>query len=224
MPERSPLSRRQFLGAAAVGTGLSVFGLGRLAAGVVDADELSGGFNEPGSALQPAQRLGEVTPPVEPPPDGMLIFPIDAAPDCYVLDNFGDCRGNGCSRLHEGIDIMGSRDQPLLAVADGRLTKRYVDSGLNYGAGNGWTLYDEANDTTFKYFHMARHEDGLEVDDEVKLGDVIGYVGNTGTSGIYSDSNYHLHFEVRPGNQPVDPLPRLVVDDDMCGVSPPIRG
>ncbi len=224
MNERTTLSRRQFLGAAALGAGLGAVGLGRFASTIVSAGAVGGGIDEPGAALQPASRLSLIEPPVEPPPDGMLIFPVRAAPDCYVLDNFGDCRGSGCSRLHEGIDIMGSRDQPLLAVAKGRLTKRYVDSGLNYGAGNGWTLYDDANDVTFKYFHMSRHEDGLEVGDEVRLGDVIGYVGNTGTSGIYSDSNYHLHFEVRPGNVPVDPLPMLVVDRDVCGVSPPIRG
>ncbi len=224
MSERTPLSRRQFLSAAAVGAGLGVLGLGRFASSVVDADGVGGELNDPGSALQPARRLGTVAPPVEPPPDGMLIFPIEASSDCYVLDNFGDCRGNSCSRLHEGVDIMGSRDQPLLAVANGRLTKRYVDSGLNYGAGHGWTLYDEDNDVTYKYFHMARHEDGLEEGDAVQLGQVIGYVGNTGTSGIYNDTNYHLHFEVRPGNEPVDPLPLLVVDDEMCSVSPPIRG
>lgn len=223
MNERTPLSRRQFLGAAALGTGLGALGLGRLAS-VVSADEVSGSLDTAGSAIQPAQRLGAVVAPVEPPPDGMLIFPVEASSDCYVLDNFGDCRGNGCSRLHEGIDIMGSRDQPLLAVARGRLTKRYEDRGLSYGAGHGWTLYDEVDDVTYKYFHMSRHEDGLEVGDEVQLGQVIGYVGNTGTSGVHSDSNYHLHFEVRPGNEPIDPLPLLVVDHDVCGVSPPIRG
>ena len=54
----------------------------------------------------------------------------------------------------------------------------------------------------------------------MKAGDTIGYVGNSGTFGV---DNFHLHFEVRPDNVAVDPLPLLVVDRDACGISPPLR-
>jgi murein DD-endopeptidase MepM/ murein hydrolase activator NlpD len=54
----------------------------------------------------------------------------------------------------------------------------------------------------------------------VKAGDVLGYVGSSGTSG---ETNFHLHFEVRPGNVAVDPLPLLFIDTKVCRVSPPIR-
>jgi len=150
-------------------------------------------------------------PLVEPPPEGKILFPIDAREDdCWVGDNFGDCRGTNCSRSHAGLDIMGNRDADVIAVVDGRLVKKYTDSGKSSGAGHGWTLYDETTDTTFKYFHLASHADGLEVGDMVRQGQVIGTVGNTGTSGVSSDTNHHLHFEYRPGYVPTDPRPLLV--------------
>lgn len=140
-----------------------------------------------------------------------IMFPIDARPgECWISDNFGDCRGANCSRSHEGLDISGNRDADIFAVVTGRLTKQYTDSGLTYGAGNGWTLYDETTDITFKYFHMATHAAGLQAGDTVQAGQVIGTVGNTGTSGANSDSNYHLHFEYRPGGVATDPRPLLV--------------
>jgi murein DD-endopeptidase MepM/ murein hydrolase activator NlpD len=175
-------------------------------------------LNDPGLAIQPADRLGVVEPPPPPTPEGLLIFPLEPESDCYILDNFGDARGS--TRLHEGIDIMGSEAQPVLAVADGVLTKRYTNTGT---AGWGWTLYDEVADTTYKYFHMADDANGLEEGDAVDLGDVIGYVGDSGTTA----GNFHLHFEVRRGEgsstTAKDPLPLLFVDSDVCGISESLR-
>ena len=110
---------------------------------------------------------------------------------------------------------MADQGLPIRAVADGRLTKRYVDSGKTFGAGHGWTLHDESNDVTYKYFHMGGHEDGLEVGDEVVQGQTIGYIGNTGTSGVLTDTNYHLHFEYRPDNLATNSFPHLQRDPDV---------
>jgi len=87
-------------------------------------------------------------------------------------------------------------------VVTGVLTKKYEDTGKTYGAGNGWTLYEESTNITYKFFHMDHHTEGLEVGDTVEAGQIIGAVGNTGTSGTNSDTNYHLHFEYRPNNIP----------------------
>lgn len=187
-------------------------------------------LDAPGTALQTAERLSlrpPAPPPVEAPdvvtapdvaavPDGMLLFPVSPGQDCYILDNFGDARGS--TRLHEGVDIMGSAGFPVFAVASGVLKKRYTNTGT---AGWGWTLYDETTDTTYKYFHLTEDPAGLAEGDTVTVGQTIGYVGDSGTSGV---DNFHLHFEVRPGNVAIDPLPLLVVDRNACGVSPPLRG
>ena len=110
---------------------------------------------------------------------------------------------------------MGSHGADLFAVASGRLTKKYeATPGRTSGAGNGWTLYDEANDVYYKYFHMETHAPGLAEGDWVEFGQVIGTVGNTGTSGANSDTNFHLHFEYRPHNVAQDPRPLLVRPDN----------
>ena len=166
----------------------------------------------PGSALVPAERLALRLPP------GKLLFPVDADSTCYVLDNYGAPRDGG-RRLHEGVDITGSAGKAVFAVADGILTKRYTNTGT---AGWGWTLYDDRTDTRYQYFHLTADANGLVVNDRVSEGDVIGFVGSSGTS---SPDNFHLHFEVRPdgGRRSIDPLPLLFVDPTGCRVSPPIR-
>jgi murein DD-endopeptidase MepM/ murein hydrolase activator NlpD len=199
-------------GAVACAVCLGAGGASRL----VPAQAASGSsasLDGPGSALAPAERLGVRAPEV---PPGKLLFPVDAAENCYILDNYGAPRDGG-RRRHEGVDIMGSAGNAVFAVADGRLRKRYTNTGT---AGWGWTLYDEATDPTYQYFHLTESANGLVENDRVSTGDVIGFVGASGTS---SATNFHLHFEVRPGNVSIDPLPLLFVDPTGCGVSPPIR-
>ena len=182
---------------------------GIVAVGKVAGASLPGGLS--GAAgplengdLQPAVRIPPPTttttlPPI---PDGQIMFPIDAREgECWISDNFGDCRGSNCSRRHEGLDISGNRGADLFAVVTGVLTNRYDDRGLTYGAGNGWTLYDETTNITYKYFHNTPDANGFEVGDRVEQGDIIGFVGDTGTA----PGNFHLHFEYRPGNVPADP-------------------
>ena len=210
------LSRRGLLVATAAGLG--AYGLTRTASA---QGGVLGALTAPGQALEPAVRVQPTTtttttttttvPPTTTIPlaEGEILFPIVASEgdSVFVLDNFGDCRGSGCSRSHEACDIMADQGLPLQAVANGVLTKKYVDSGLTYGAGHGWTLTDETNDIVYKYFHMDSHEPGLEEGDEVEIGQIIGYVGETGTSGAGNpSSNFHCHFEYRPGNVAQDPF------------------
>ncbi|HSP30027.1 MAG TPA: M23 family metallopeptidase [Ilumatobacteraceae bacterium] len=204
-------SRRRFLGAM-VGVACACRLAVEASPRALAADGSVARLDEPGTALQTAERLALRPPPV---PDGMLMFPVSPASDCYVLDNFGDARGS--TRLHEGVDIMGSAGQPVVAVVSGVLTKRYTNTGT---AGWGWSLYDASTKTTFKYYHLAEDSAGMVEGNSVTVGQPLGYVGNSGTSG---ENNFHLHFEVRPRNVAVDPLPLLVVDRKACRVSPPIR-
>ncbi|BAN04085.1 M23 family metallopeptidase [Ilumatobacter coccineus] len=191
------LSRRSLFSAAAVGAG--ALALSRL--GSVSALGPAG-LDEPGAALLPAQRLTPPTTlpntyPFEPPAVDEILFPIvvGEGDTCGVLNNFGDTRGRPYPYYHQACDIMADEGLPLRAVVDGELTKRYE------GGFYGWTLYDEVTDIVYKYFHNTPDANGFVVGDRVKQGDIIGFVGDTGTS----PGNFHLHFEYRPGNIPADP-------------------
>jgi len=226
-------SRRRLLGAIVGAACVCHLAVASSPPAVAGAPDSIARLDEPGTALQTAERLALRPPPgpdelppvpdenppvpdeLPPVPDGMLMFPVAAGADCYVLDNFGDARGS--TRLHQGLDIMGSAGREVFAVASGVLEKRYTDTGT---AGWGWTLYDESTDTTYQYFHLAEDAAGLTEGSSVTVGQTIGYVGNSGTFG---EDNFHLHFEVRPGNVAVDPLPLLVIDTTTCRISPPIR-
>ncbi|MFT4659103.1 MAG: murein DD-endopeptidase MepM/ murein hydrolase activator NlpD [Candidatus Aldehydirespiratoraceae bacterium] len=201
------ISRRRLL--LGGGAGLSIVALARMGSGSAGAK--GGALNAPGKALEPAVRHAVTTttrttvpPPttVNPLASGEILFPLIVGADdtCMLTDNFDAPRG--CCRSHEGTDIMADHLLPVRAVANCRITTRYDDSGLNYGAGNGWKMVDDENNITYKFFHLDHLADGLSEGDEVQIGQVIGAVGNTGTSGSSNNTNYHLHFEYRPNNIP----------------------
>ena len=111
-----------------------------------------------------------------------LIWPVRGE----VTGRFGERRGG---HEHAGIDIPQPTGTPIKAAADGTVVMREEESG--YG---NYTCIAHARFTTC-YGHQSRFrvKDGATVDQ----GEVIGYVGDTGTS-----STPHLHFEVRSGRAP----------------------
>jgi murein DD-endopeptidase MepM/ murein hydrolase activator NlpD len=200
--ESRGLSRRRLLTGAAVGAGL--FATWRATNALADVAELGDAAN----ANDPARRIAippfvpapSTTLPFEPPAEGEILFPLilGAESTCYVIDNFGDTRGRCCGYSHQGVDIMADLDTPQVAVVDGVLTKRYENTFY------GWTLLGD-DGVTYKYFHNTPDAAGWSENDRVEQGDVIGFVGDSGTSA----GNYHLHFEYRPNNVPADPFDAL---------------
>jgi murein DD-endopeptidase MepM/ murein hydrolase activator NlpD len=119
-----------------------------------------------------------------------------AGPNSFT-DTFGDPRSGG--RTHEGIDLIAARGTPVVAVHSGRVHRTSSSIG-GYGA---VVFHDGSSDWTF-YTHFdsyGQYGEGAHV----SAGDVIGYVGNTGTTV------YHLHFEYHPGGgAAVNPYSALV--------------
>lgn len=100
---------------------------------------------------------------------------------------------------HKGIDLgwnnkYGGKNAPIYAAADGVVcaTKDYDKSHKSWG---NYVKINHGNNTYTLYAHL---KDGLKVknNQEVKQGDLIGYMGNT---GHVIDNGYHLHFEVYKG-------------------------
>jgi len=98
------------------------------------------------------------------------------------------------SRLHAGIDIGAGWGSPIVAAADGRVT----GAGWAGGYGREVEIAHGAGITT-RYGHMSAIV--AQAGSFVRRGQVIGYVGASGLA-----TAAHLHFEVRQGGTPVNPL------------------
>ena len=99
--------------------------------------------------------------------------------------------------FHNGIDLDSPYGTPIRAAGDGRVILAQTWSGF----GNT-VVIQHGGDVTSIYGHMSRF--GTSVGNDVREGNVIGYVGCTGLC-----TGPHLHFEVREDGVPVDPLKYL---------------
>ncbi|WP_228479753.1 M23 family metallopeptidase [Microbacterium abyssi] len=105
--------------------------------------------------------------------------------------------------MHEGIDLVPGAGAPVQAIADGTV-RIATESGGNYGV----TVYiDHVIDgklITSHYSHMQYGSLQVSTGQTVKVGDVVGKVGNTGRS-----YGAHLHFELIVNGSTINPLPWL---------------
>ena len=110
---------------------------------------------------------------------------------------WGDGRDNN-ARKHEGVDIFGSFRSPVLASAGGRITR--VNEN-NLGGKVVW-LRPSGKDYTLYYAHL---DEQIAVEgQEVKLGDTVGLMGNTGNART---TPTHLHFGIYAFGGAINPLP-----------------
>lgn len=120
-------------------------------------------------------------------PGAQLLVPVSGIRPEQLHDSFDAARSGG--RTHEAIDIPAPRGTPVLAAADGVIAR------MSQSALGGTTLYQRDADgrTVYYYAHLSGYARGVRVGREVKRGEVIAYVGDTGNAG---PGNYHLHFGV----------------------------
>ncbi|MTD46977.1 peptidoglycan DD-metalloendopeptidase family protein [Conexibacter sp. W3-3-2] len=97
-------------------------------------------------------------------------------------------------RLHAGIDIAAPVGTPIYAADSGKV----VLMGPTGGYGNYTCVQHTASMSTC-YAHQSAFK--TSVGANVRRGQVIGLVGNTGNS-----TGPHLHFEVRINGSPVNPM------------------
>jgi murein DD-endopeptidase MepM/ murein hydrolase activator NlpD len=138
-----------------------------------------------------------------------LLIPVAGVPAGQLRDTFTQARSEG--RQHDAIDIMAPQETPVLATTDGRVLKLFQsDRG-------GITLYelDPSGRYVYYYAHLMRYADGITEGKQLRRGDVIAYVGDTGNAGA---GNFHLHFAISKltsphkwsGGDPINPYPLLV--------------
>ncbi|MFL6212508.1 MAG: M23 family metallopeptidase [Blastocatellia bacterium] len=138
-----------------------------------------------------------------------LLIPVAGVTADQLRDTFTQARSEG--RQHDAIDILALQGTPVLATADGVVVKLFQsDRG-------GVTLYqlDPSGRYVYYYAHLMRYADGIAEGKQLRRGDVIAYVGDTGNAGT---GNYHLHFAISKmtsprqwnGGEAINPYPLLV--------------
>jgi murein DD-endopeptidase MepM/ murein hydrolase activator NlpD len=118
---------------------------------------------------------------------GQFIWPLNGV----ITSKFGIRNG----RRHDGIDIGAPAGTEIRAAADGKVLYS-GDQQTGYG---NLIIVRHANDMITVYAHNRKNL--VQEGDQVKRGQVIGEVGQTGRA-----TGPHLHFEIRKRTRPRNPL------------------
>jgi murein DD-endopeptidase MepM/ murein hydrolase activator NlpD len=113
--------------------------------------------------------------------------------------------GKRGSDFHYGVDIAASGLVPIVAAADGVVSRSYYSSTYGEVIMIRHSIGGKTYETV--YAHLRRGSRKYQAGQRVKKGAVIGYMGSTGRS-----TGQHLHFEIHVGtwnvrkSNAVDPL------------------
>ena len=99
-------------------------------------------------------------------------------------------------RPHHGVDYAAPSGTPVHSVADGTV----IFAGWGGGGGNTIKIKHAGNLQT-GYLHLKGFAKGIKVGAKVSQGQLIGYVGSTGTS-----TGPHLDYRIWKNGSPIDPL------------------
>ena len=110
-----------------------------------------------------------------------------------VTFGFGETNTAVGVKFHNGIDLVGRTGKNVMASADGivKIATQNEENG-NY------IVIDHSDGYSTKYLHLK--DRNVSNGQQVKAGEFIGHVGNTGKS-----TGPHLHFEILKENMPVNP-------------------
>lgn len=100
-------------------------------------------------------------------------------------------------RAHHGVDYAAPSGTPVYSVGDGVVTAKAWDTK---GGGNYIKIKHNSTYTT-EYMHLRGFASGIQVGTHVKQGQLIGYVGMTGTA-----TGPHLDYRVFKNGTAIDPL------------------
>lgn len=131
----------------------------------------------------------------------LKVFPVprNADSDCRFPefeDSWGDPRTFGGDRRHEGCDIMGDcypdGTYPVISMTDGVVEK------LGWLRLGGWRVGIRSESGIYYYYaHLASYAAQLQVGQQVKAGELLGYMGSTGYSTVEGTSgNFAVHLHV----------------------------
>lgn len=119
----------------------------------------------------------------------------------FFEDSYGEARSFGGDRLHEGCDIMAENNKtgyfPVFSVSDG------VIENLGWLTLGGYRVGVRSPSGIYYYYaHLERYAEGLKQGDEIKAGELLGFMGNSGygEEGTTGKFSVHLHFGIYTGS------------------------
>lgn len=124
-------------------------------------------------------------------------FPVSTEYNYSYNNTWGDTRGFGGLRIHEGTDIFADYGTPVKSTTYG------VVEMMGWNLYGGWRIGIRDIFNNYHYYaHMSGYNDDLEVGQVVRPGDELGSVGSTGygppgTSGKFPP---HLHYGMYQDN------------------------
>ncbi|HEV2007337.1 MAG TPA: M23 family metallopeptidase [Burkholderiales bacterium] len=115
------------------------------------------------------------------------MIPVSGIKASQLSDTFAQARGGG--RAHDAIDIPAPRGTPVFAVDDGKVVKLFNSKP------GGLTVYqfDPSEKFAYYYAHLDSYAPGLAEGQQLKRGELVGYVGSTGNANPAAP---HLHFAI----------------------------
>ncbi len=129
---------------------------------------------------------------------GPLAMPVQGVGTKQLRDTWGASRSEG--RSHQGIDIFAACGRPVQSATRGVI----VRVGENKLGGQIVGVFGPG--ASFHYYaHLSRFAD-VSMGDEVEVGDLLGYVGNTGNA---QGTPCHLHYGIYKGGKAQNPYPLL---------------
>jgi murein DD-endopeptidase MepM/ murein hydrolase activator NlpD len=114
----------------------------------------------------------------------------------WLSSGYGNRRDpiTGGADFHPGLDIAANKGTPVRATADGTVRS----AGYNGNYGNAVFVEHGFNLAT-RFGHLSRF--AVRAGQQVRRGEIIGYVGATGRV-----TGSHLHYEILHSGRPINPL------------------
>lgn len=138
------------------------------------------------------------------------VFPIPLNYNYSYRSTWGDRRGWGGRRIHEGTDIFANYHVPVRSTSYGIVE---IKGWNKFG---GWRVgIRDVNNIYHYYAHLSSFAKGIEEGTIVEPGQVIGYVGSTGYGKPGTQGKFppHLHYGMYRDNGKTewafDPYPYL---------------
>ncbi len=95
---------------------------------------------------------------------------------------------------HRAIDYAAPKGTPVITTSDGKVTTASLKGGL------GITIEIKHGNYLTQYAHLSKIANGIKNGTDVAQGDIIGYVGSTGTS-----TGPHLQYAMLKDGNPINP-------------------